>query len=420
MGALDKVIGYEGIKRELRQLLDMMKNRERYETLGAKMPRGLLISGDPGLGKSLMARCFMEELGWKSYTVRRNRPDGDFVRELDRVFQEAAENAPAVILLDDMDKFVVEYEGREEYVAVQAGIDAVAGKNVYVIATANDLRELPDSLLRSGRFDHKIKVEPPRGKDADQIIAYYLKQKAVGKSINSSDVAKMLRGGSCADLETVLNEAAIFAGFDNSEKIEMSHVVEAALRFEYGVLDGDDDCDNARLQRTAYHEAGHAVAHDLFREGSVGLVSIRPRRRGPGGFMRSCMEPESDVHHVLVSLAGAAAVELRFGTKDTGATHDFRRAQSRVRSAVGDDAASGFALLEDLHHNSEELLSRMEFATGVALERYMTMTRMLLAQNRDYLDAVARELMEKGTLLNSDMRRIRAAHTATLPRFASA
>lgn len=418
MNALDKVIGYESIKKELRQLLDMMKNRERYEALGAKMPRGLLISGDPGLGKSLMAKCFMEELGWNSYTVRRNRPDGDFVRELDRVFQEAVENAPSVILLDDMDKFVVEDKGREEYVAVQAGIDGVAGKNVYVIATANELRELPESLTRSGRFDHKIKVGHPKGKDAEQIIDYYLKQKTLGESINSSDVAKMLMGGSCADLETVLNEAAIFAGFASSEKIEMDHVVEAALRFEYGVWDGDGDYDETRRKMIAYHEAGHAVIHDILCQGSVGLASIRPRRGGPGGFIRGCLHLEENTHHVLVALAGAAAVELQFGRKDPGAAHDFQRARGKVRDMVEGVGVCGLTLLEE-GRESESKLDRLELATGAELERHMTLTRTLLAQNRCYLDAVARELMEKGTLLNSDMRRIREGYTVTIPQLAA-
>lgn len=420
MSALDKVIGYEGIKKELRQLLDMMKNRERYEVLGAKMPCGLLISGDPGLGKSLMARCFMEELGWNSYTVRRNRPNSDFVRELDRVFQEAIENAPSVILLDDMDKFAVEEKDQEEYVAVQAGIDAVAGKDVYVIATANELRDLPESLLRSGRFDRKIKVDHPKGKDAEQIIDHYLKQKALGRSINSSDVAKMLMGGSCADVETVLNEAAIFAGYESSEKIEMNHVVEAALRFEYGVWDGDGDYDENRRQRIAYHEAGHAVIHDILREGSVGLASIRPRRRGSGGFIRGCLDLNEETHSILVSLSGAAAVELQFGIKDGGAGHDFQRANTSVRRMVDRDAVYGFHLIEnDRRRESDLLIDRMERTAAVEMERYMTMTRTLLAENRYYLDAVARELMEKGTLLNSDMHRIREGHTVVIPQFAA-
>lgn len=418
MNALDKVIGYESIKKELRQLLDMMKNRERYEALGAKMPRGLLIVGEPGLGKSLMARCFMEELGWNGYTVRRNRPDGDFVRELDRVFKEAAETAPAVILLDDMDKFVVEDKGREEYVAVQAGIDEVAGKNVYIIATVNDLRELPDSLYRSGRFDRKISVESPKEADADRIIDHYLKQKALGSSVNSSDVAKMLRGGSCADLETVLNEAAIFAGFHNSEKIEMEHVVEAALRFEYGVWDGEGDCDPARRQRIAYHEAGHAVIHDILCPGSVGLASIRPRRQGTGGFIRGCLDLKEELHHVLVALAGAAAVELQLGVKDPGAARDLQRARRKVRDMVEGLGICGLTLLMETRE-SQSKLSHMELAVGVELERYMTLTRTLLAQNRDYLDAVAQALLEKGTLLNSDIQRIRAEHTVSLAQLAA-
>lgn len=411
MNALDKVIGYEGIKKELRQLLDMMKNRERYEALGAKMPRGLLISGKPGLGKSLMARCFMEDLGWNSYTIRRNRPDGDFVRELNRVFKEVAENTPSVILLDDMDKFVVEDKGREEYVAVQAGIDEIAGKDVYIIATANDLRDIPGSLLRAGRFDSKIEVDEPDRADAEAIVAFYLGSKSLGDSVCPSDVAKMLRGKSCAALESVLNQAAIYAGYERSEKIEMRHIVEAILCNEYSVCSAKEHGDERRNRYVAYHEAGHAVMQDILREGGVGLVSIRPSSRRFGGFMRRCANWDMDDFArgpLLVALAGAAATELKFGVRHMGTSNDFSFAMSQVREKLEDEGMYGLGLLEAPRKSSNDLMAWQEQATGVELEREMTAARKILAENREYLDAVAAELMEKRTLLNSDMKRIRA------------
>ena len=123
MGAFDKVIGYEHIKSELLQVCDMLKNREVYESLGAKLPQGVLLHGDPGLGKTLMAECFIEESGLTSYTVRRAKGKDAFVKHVADVFREARENAPSVILLDDMDKFANEdeaHQNAEEYVAVEA------------------------------------------------------------------------------------------------------------------------------------------------------------------------------------------------------------------------------------------------------------------------------------------------------------
>ena len=164
MNAFERIIGYDSIKNELIQICDMIHNKDVYEKLGAKLPQGVLIHGEPGLGKTLMAKCFIEECGLETYTVRRNRGNDDFVGLITDVFEKAKENAPALIFLDDMDKFANEDEAHrnaEEYVAVQSGIDEVKGYEVFVLATANCIRNLPQSLLRSGRFDRKIEVKRP-------------------------------------------------------------------------------------------------------------------------------------------------------------------------------------------------------------------------------------------------------------------
>ncbi len=411
MSAFDRVIGYDEEKKELLRLCDMLRNSELYKVLGAKMPKGLLIHGDPGLGKSLMARCFMEELGWTAFTVRRNRPDGNFVVELERIFREAADKAPSVILLDDMDKFVVEEKSTEEYVAVQAGIDAVAEQAVYVVATANDLRDIPDSLLRAGRFDSKIEVNEPEGEEAEAIVAFYLSSKTLGDTVCVSDVAKMLYGKSCAELESVLNQAAIYAGYERSAKIEMRHIVEAALRGEYAVCGAGDQGDARRSWYIAYHEAGHTVMQDLLCKGGVGIVSIRPRSRGFGGFMRRCVRWDMDDSArgaVLVSLAGPAATELKFGTRSVGVANDLASANQRVRDKMEDEGVYGFGLLAAPRRDSNDLMARQDLAAGIELERELVTARRVLAENREYLDAVAAELVEKRTLLNSDMKRIRS------------
>lgn len=146
MSEFDKIIGYDAIKEELMQLCDMIHNTDIYRKLGAKMSRGLLLHGEPGVGKSLMAMSFIKESGRNSYIIRRNKHDGDFINEIKGVFSKAAQNAPSIILLDDMDKFVVEDKSKEEYVAVQACIDEVSSLDVYVIATANSIRDIPRSL----------------------------------------------------------------------------------------------------------------------------------------------------------------------------------------------------------------------------------------------------------------------------------
>ena len=166
MKAMDKIIGYSSIKRELRQISDTLKNREAYDKLGVSSPRGLLLYGDPGVGKSLMAAAIIEESGRQAYTCRKDKPNGDFVKYIKETFDKAAENAPSIVFLDDMDKFTngdERHPDAEEYVTVQSCIDEVKGKEVFVLATVNNIRNLPRSLRRAGRFDRTIEVEAPRG-----------------------------------------------------------------------------------------------------------------------------------------------------------------------------------------------------------------------------------------------------------------
>lgn len=176
MNAFDKVIGYKATKRELLQLCDMLRNREIYEEMGARLPHGLLLYGDPGLGKTLLARCFVEESGLHTITVRRDKGGDAFIDGITQAFASAKTKAPSIVLLDDMDKFANEDDTHcdaPEYAAVQAGIDDVKDTGVFVIATANDIRKLPSSLRRSGRFDRKIGLRAPTASDAEEIIAHY-------------------------------------------------------------------------------------------------------------------------------------------------------------------------------------------------------------------------------------------------------
>ena len=155
MNMFDKVIGYDSIKNELLQICDIISHPEAYEKLGAKIPKGILLYGAPGLGKTLMANCFIEETGLKSYTVRKTKDGNDFLNEISDTFRKAQENAPSIILFDDLDKFSGTDDDKPtaEFTAIQAGIDEVKDDKVFVMATVNTIDNLPDSLLRSGRFD---------------------------------------------------------------------------------------------------------------------------------------------------------------------------------------------------------------------------------------------------------------------------
>lgn len=416
MSAFDRIIGYQTIKEELLQICDMIHNREIYENLGAKLPQGILLYGDPGLGKSLMAKSFITESGLPAYIVRRDKGSDDFIGKITDTFEKAKKNAPAIVLLDDMDKFANEDDRHidaEEYVAVQAGIDVVKGCNVFVFATVNEIRKLPRSLIRSGRFDRKIEVNSPTDRDAEEIIKYYLAEKKVSDNVNMDDLVKMVSYGSCAELETILNEAAIGAAYARKEKIEMDDLVKSVLRMQYDAPDNFTKKSSDALKEIALHEAGHLVVSEILTPGSVGLASLRTAGRdSTGGFIHRCMPVTRRAHHILISLAGKAAVELYYsGVCASGCQSDIRKAADNIRDAISESGTGGFGMIDVANHrfpeSSESFNSRNESVVHAELERYMFKAREILIKNRDFLEKAAQMLSEKETLLYSDIRKLR-------------
>ena len=428
MSAFDRIIGYETIKTELMQICDMIHHSETYEKLGAKLPQGLLLYGDPGLGKTLMAKAFIEESGLETYVVRRNKGNDDFISDITDMFLCAKMNAPAIVFLDDMDKFANEdqdHRDAEEYVAVQAGIDDVKGSKVFVIATANEMWKLPRSLVRSGRFDRKIEVQCPTDKDANDIIRYYLSDKKVSDSVDMEDLSRMISYSSCAELETILNEAAINAAYERKDCIEMEDLVKAVLRMQYDSPDIYAKTSEDEMRQVALHEAGHLVVCEALNPGCVGLASLRKTgRNATGGFIHRCRELSRREHYVLISLAGKAAEELYFAdVSDNGCQSDLIRAAGIISERLSESAVKGLFMLnvsaQSSNDPSEEYKAGSEAVVHAELESYMLKTRGILLKNRDFLEKAAEALIEKETLLYSDICRIKENTTVAEDRYAT-
>ncbi len=406
------VIGYENVKQELREIADMIKNIAEYRRLGASWPHGLILYGEPGVGKTMMATAFVKECGVKSYTLRRTVGTDEFLHEMKEIFKEAAANTPSVILLDDMDKFVSEENKPVEYNALQACMDEVKDSGVFVIGTVNETRGFPPSLLRSGRFDRKIEVGTPTGKDAVNIVRHYLSGKKLADDVNFSDVAKMMSRKSCADLEGMINEAAIYAGYERAEKIGMKHLVRAVLRNIFKSADAPDweKLSDEDKRKTAYHEAGHAVILELLRPDNVGIISIKSGISfATKGFVGMCTRATSNREFALIALGGKTAVEMALGKPDNGATRDTKEAKRCIDVEISDTFGVDFTD-GDPNYHSEAKKFREEVAIRIRFEEYTFEVRRMLADNRAFLDAVANELLEKETLLNSDMARLRAIY----------
>lgn len=419
MSSFDKIIGYETIKNELMQISDMINNKSVYEKLGAKLPMGVLLYGDPGLGKTLMAKCFIEECKLEAFTIRKNKSE-NFVEHISEIFKEAKEKAPAIIFLDDMDKFANEdnnHRDAEEYVAVQAGIDDVKGTGVFVLATVNEHHKLPRSLTRSGRFDRCIEVCSPNSQDCVNIIKHYLEDKKVADDINIEDISKMISYSSCAELETIMNEAAILAGFKRKECIEMSDIVSSVLKMEYNSPDDFTKVTDAELKKITYHEAGHLVMSEILCPGSIGLASVRTSgRNSVGGFVRRCKKLPNAESHILVSLSGKAAVELNYGMCADGCESDIKRAFECIRDEISENGSMGFGMVDVANHRfpetSESLNSRNESIVQTELERYFYKAKEIILKNKEFLDNIVCALIEKETLLSSDIKKIREKYDA--------
>ena len=420
MGVFDKIFGYSAIKEELRQISDMLRCSAPYDKLGVTAPRGLLLYGEPGVGKSMMASAVIEESGRRAFTCRKDSPNGDFVKKIKSIFEQAAENAPAIVYLDDMDKFANEdmhHPDAEEYVTVQSCIDEVKDKQVFVLATANDIHCLPDSLCRAGRFDRKIKVSAPRGRDAEKIIAHFLNSKNFVSEVDSGVIARMLDGHSCAELESIINTAGVYAGYERVEQITMQHFIKAYVRTmsDFPLEDDTrrDSASNQLILHVAYHEAGHAVISEVLRPESVSFISAYSQKNECEGFTHFYDDHSRTplywkISSIIVALGGMAAVEQKFGVRDMGAESDLIKAFDMAAELVTHTCINGFHLHSTEGIDSDCLRYKREQAVASEIERYYQKAKEILALNEEFFEKTAVAITEKHLLTEIDVQRIKS------------
>ena len=410
----ESIIGYKAIKLELSRILDQLKHPEKYAELGVTEPHGLLMHGVPGVGKSTMARCIVEASGRRTFVCRKDKSNGDFVNEIVRMFDEAAESEPSIILLDDLDKFANEDERHcdaEEFVTVQSCIDKVKDKRVFVVATANNIRKLPGSLTRPGRFDHILELHSPEGQDAEDIVAFYLSKKSYVADMDVKRIARLLEGRSCAQLETVINQAGAYAAFEGKKQVEMSDMIKAILRIVFEAPESFDK-DPSTLPLTACHEAGHALVAELLQPDSVNLVTVLNHDSYAAGII-SLHRDDGYFHHkkmmenrVMCLLAGKAAVEICYGAIDTGANSDLHRAFDIVHRFVDHYCSFGFSQFVFDQTSSNEVLDRRDSRVAAEMEHYYAQTKQLIVENKDKLDKLIARLVEEKTLLGDQVQSI--------------
>ena len=409
------VIGYSDEKKTLERIIDVLNNKEKYMKLGSNIPHGLFLYGPPGIGKTTIAKELLNSVSnRKVYTIRKTKADGDFINYMGEVVKTAKENQPSIILFDDLDKYAEDDDTSncEEFVAVQSFIDDLANDDVFVIATANNINVLPDSLLRAGRFDIKLKLNYPEENDAYKIFNYYLKNKKIGKDVNIKNISLILGSRSCATLEKVCNQAGIYAGFKNKESIGMDELLRAALEVSYNT-NIESEKDDKYIKETAYHEAGHAVVGYLLDPKSVSFITVLKTDSNTKGYTKFHNNDYywDDIKYmenrVISLLAGKAATEIVFNKCDVGCNSDLDRAYELIDRFVDNYCMNGFSSwIRDRYEQSEKVKQNKDDEIIKLINKYYNNAKEILIANRDKLDNLADVLIKNKILFQDEIENI--------------
>ena len=411
-----KIIGYDEVKKTLERVIDCINNQDKYKKLGCNIPHGLLFYGEPGLGKSTLAEEFIRECpNRKSFIIRKIKSNGSFIDYINKVFKDAINESPSIVLLDDLDKFAEDddNDNKEEYVAVQSLIDEARDKDVFVIATANNKGVLPISLLRSGRFDIQIKIDYPSEKDSYKIAEYYLKKKKVDKNINFKNIVCVFSGESCASIEKACNQAGIYAGYNNKEQIEWDELLRAALELRFDCSMEDLYKEDKYGLNTAYHEAGHTLIAELLEPKSIAFTTIANTDSSTRGvtvfhdneyywddidFMKK---------RVKAKLAGKAATEIVFNKCDTGANSDLHGVYNIVERFIDNYCMNSFnSWIRHSYEASEKVKESKDDEINTLINDYYNEVKELLFNNRKKLDELANKLYKKKILFEDEIQDI--------------
>ncbi len=428
------VAGLKEEKEEVEELIDFLKSPKKFQKMGARIPKGVLLFGPPGTGKTLLARAVAGEANVPFYFIS----GSDFVElfvgvgasRVRDMFQQAKRNAPCLIFIDEIDAV-----GRQRGTGLGGGHDEREqtlnqlltemdgfGENegIIIIAATNRPDVLDPALLRPGRFDRQVTVNLPDVKGREEILSVHAKNKKLGEGITLKNLAKRTPGFSGADLENLLNEAALLAVRRNKEAITMSEVDEATDRVLMGPAKTSRKYSENDRKLVAYHEAGHAVIGlKLDNANDVQKVTIIPRGSAGGYNMmvpseeKLCSTKTDLLEEITGLLGGRTAEEIIFGEITTGAHNDFEKATKIARAMVTEYGMSDLGPLQFEQQDGSVFLGRdynksQHFSNEVANEIDMEMRKIIdtchkdahniINKNKSLLKLIAETLLEYETL----------------------
>ncbi len=432
------VAGNEAAKQDLEEIVDFLKNPKKYEVLGAKIPRGVLLAGDPGTGKTLMARAVAGEANVPFFSISGSEFAEMFVgvgaSRVRDLFSKAKKNAPSIIFIDEIDAVAHKRDarggaGREDEQTLNQilvemdGFDNESG--VIVMAATNRVDMLDKALLRPGRFDRHVDVALPERKDRLAILKVHFKNKPLDEDVDLDSLAAKTAGSSGADLANIANEAAITAAREGHKTISANDVTEAFERVAIGPKRQSKVMNDHEKKLTAYHEAGHAiVGHVLPDSDPVHKVTIIPR--GHTGGVTWFLPPEDrsykniyELKDILArAMGGRIAEKIIFGKDDvtTGASSDLKNVASlakemiieegmgnETRNLVFPSEATGYYTISTGKPYSEKTAELIDKEIKALSDEAAKRAEIVLKANKDVLDRLANALLEKETLEEEEL-----------------
>ena len=427
------VAGLDEEKEELEEIVDFLKDPQKYTNLGARIPKGVILTGAPGTGKTMLAKAVAGEAGVPFFSIS----GSDFVEmfvgvgasRVRDLFDDAKHNAPCIVFIDEIDAVARRrgtgmgggHDEREQTLnQMLVEMDGFGvNEGIIVMAATNRVDILDPAILRPGRFDRKIVVGRPDVKGRLEILKVHARKKPLGDDVDLDSLSRTTAGFTGADLENLLNEAAIYAARNGRRYISNSDVNYAFVKVGIGVEKKSRIISEKEKKITAYHEAGHAILfHVLPDVGPVHTISIIPTGLGAAGYTMPL--PEKDemfntkgkmIQNIIVSLGGRVAEELVFDDITTGASQDIKQATQTARSMVTrygfskelglinyDDDSDEVFIGRDLAHArpySEAVAGRIDDEVKEIIDDCYKQASDIIAKHRDVLDRCAELLIEK-------------------------
>ena len=428
-----QVAGLKEEKEELEEIVDFLKEPGKYTGVGARIPKGVLLEGPPGTGKTLLAKAVAGEAGVPFFSIS----GSDFVEmfvgvgasRVRDLFEEAKHNAPCIVFIDEIDAVARRrgtgmgggHDEREQTLnQLLVEMDGFGvNEGIIVMAATNRVDILDPAILRPGRFDRKVAVGTPDVGGREEILKVHAKNKPLGDDVNLQQLAQTTAGFTGADLENLLNEAAIIAAKENRSFIANKDVKRAFIKVGIGAEKKSRIISDKEKKITAYHEAGHAILfHVLPDVGPVYSVSIIPTGVGAAGYTMPL--PEKDemfatksrmLQDIMVSLGGRIAEEIIFGDITTGASSDIKKATKTARRMVTrygmsdnigvicyDDDDDEVFIGKDLAHakaHSEEISGEIDKEVKRIIDDCYTKAKDIIMQHENVLHSCATLLLEK-------------------------